>query len=602
MTYHYRIALAVAFLLISIVTAKTQTYTDFFGNGHQVGITVSSSNENGSDEADHALLGPGLFPDAKGASRFLAQATMGSNYEAIQDVVSIGIDEWLNDQFSMTPTSFESEYNRIYDEAMAIVTNNDDDKNEYISYTFYEILIKHPDVLRQKVAFALSQIFVISPINSLLTNRAYANAHYYDLLYAGAFRNFRDLLYDVTLHPCMGIYLSHLQNQKADIVQGTLPDENYAREIMQLFSIGLHELNLDGSFKRDASGNLIPTYDIADIQELSRVFTGLSGSARLDGNAPLFQNGIGSFDLREPMIMYYDYHDKREKVLPDDTVLPANQVGMSDVNLAIQTLFNHPNVGPFIGRRLIQHLVKSNPSPQYIYRVSRVFNDDGTGTRGNMEAVVRAILTDPEARDCSWINDTTSGKLIQPVQRLTNLFLSFDINTPSNKFWFRDEGDLFDKLEQSFLAAPTVFNFFSPFYSEKVYAEPNGLVTPEFQILNSTTGMYYLNETENSLKDKPFRNRTRVNTTSTGLLNNPDDEPVLDFTDEIIAYQNGGLSALINRLDLILCRGQLESGVKNIIIDTLQENIQNDSNYDVTDIIHDALYYIMITPNYTILK
>jgi len=602
MDHLYGSMLIIAFIILLPKSIKTQTYSDFLGNGHKVGISVTSSSENANDLDDNAIAGSGLFPDDKGASRFLAQATMGANYETIEDVVNIGIDAWLENQFSVTPNSFESEFNRIYNEALPIVNNNVRDKNEYLTFTFYETLIKHPDVLRQKVSFALSQIFVISPTNSLLNSRAFHNSNYYDILHLGAFGNFRDIIYDVTLHPCMGIYLGHLQNQKADIVQGTLPDENFAREIMQLFSIGLYELNLDGSFKRDSNGELISTYDINDIQELARVLTGLSGSARLDGNPPLFHDDIGGIDLSVPMSMYYDFHDKSEKVLIDNSVIPANQQGLTDIDRAVDNLFNHPNVGPFIGTRLIQHLVKSNPSPQYIYRVSSVFNDDGTGIRGNMQAVVKAILTDPEARDCSWINDATSGKLIQPIQRLTNLFLAFDISSPSNKFWFNDEADIFDEVQQAFLASPTVFNFFSPFYSEKEFVEANDLVSPEFQILNSTTGIYYLNQIENSLKIRPFRNRTLVSNNGLGLQNNPDDLPVLDFSDEIAIYQSGGLQALIDRLDLIICRGQLNPDVKNIIIGTLAQNIQNDSTYGMNNIIHDALYFIMITPNYTILK
>lgn len=602
MQHHYQqIPIIVALCSIAFAT-KAQTYIDYFGNGHNVGISVSSSHENESNSNEDAIVGRGHFPDEKGASRFLAQATMGVNYEDIQNVASIGIENWLNSQFNMAPISFESEYKRIYDEARAMVTDNDIHKNEYLSYTFYEKLIKHPDVLRQKLAFALSQIFVISPPNSFLNNKSYANANYYDVLYLGAFGNYRDMLYNVTLHPCMGIYLSHLQNQKADIVQGTVPDENYAREIMQLFSIGLYELNLDGSFKLDDNGELIPTYDIQDIQELSRVFTGLSGSKRFNDIEPTFNTLTSLFDLREPMTMYYDFHDKREKVLLDNTVIPANQPGMSDVDTAIDFLFNHPNVGPFIGKRLIQHLVKSNPSSQYIYRVSRKFEDDGTGIRGNMQEVIKAILTDPEARDCSWLNDQSSGKLIQPVQRLTNLFLAFDISTPSNKFWYRDASDIYDKLEQAFLNSASVFNFFTPFYAEKEFVDPSGLVSPEFQILNSTSGMYYLNETENALKISPFRNRTLANDTYTRLVENEADVPVLDFTDEILAYQTGGLNSLLDRLDLLICRGQLEQGVRNIIEDTLTQNMDNNSEYDVNALIHDAIYYMMISPNYTILK
>lgn len=601
MNHHYSLLLSILISLFFAQVVKTQTYTDYFGNGHSIGMTVSSSHQSSGNIDDHALAGSGHHPDEKGASRFLAQATMGSNYEAIQNVVSIGIEDWLENQFSLIPSSFESEYYRIYNEAIAII-NNDEDKDEYMGFTFYEKLIKDPDVLRQKVAFALSQIFVISPTNSLLTNRGFANANYYDALYLGAFGNFHDLLYNVTLHPCMGVYLSHLQNQKSDLVQGTLPDENYAREIMQLFSIGLYELNQDGSYKYDNDGNLIPTYGIQDIQELARVFTGLSGSSRLDGEIPLFQNGIGAFDLAEPMAMYYDYHDKRSKVILGNTILPPDQLGTIDIEQTVEILFNHPNVAPFIGRRLIQHLVKSNPSPQYIFRVSSVFNDDGTGTRGNLKAVIKAVLTDPEARDCSWIDDLNAGKLIQPVQRLTNLFLAFDIYSPSNKFWFNDKGEIYDKLGQSFLASPTVFNFFSPFYSEKDYAEPNGIVSPEFQILNATSGMYYLNEVENRTKIRPFKNRTLSNAASTGLDENTADPVQYDFNDEISIYQTEGLHALIDRIDLLVCRGQLEQDIKDIIFWAVNENIQNESDYTEIDIINDVLYFMMITPNYTILK
>ncbi len=596
--HHYYALLCIVLCL----NVHAQTYTDFLGNGHQVGVSISSSSEFNNTLHNHVISGNGRFTDERGASRFLAQASMGASFEDIQEVVGMGINEWLNIQFSMTPTSFESEYNRIFEEVSALAPLNDTDRNEFLSYTFYETLIKHPDVLRQKVAFALSQIFVISPTNSLLNNRAYANAHYYDMLYLGAFGNFHDLLYNITLHPCMGIYLSHLQNEKPDIIQGTSPDENYAREIMQLFSIGLFELNTDGTHKLDSNGNLIPTYNNDDIEELAKVFTGLAGSERLNGAMPQFTNGFGAYDLRKPMTMYYDFHSKREKVLIDGTVIPANQLGLADIDEAIEVLFNHENVAPFIGKRLIQHLVKSNPSPQYIHRVSTVFNDDGNGVRGNLEAVIKQILIDPEARDCGWFSDPTSGKLIQPIQRLTNLFIAFDITTPSNKYWFRDEFEKLDDMEQSFLAAPTVFNFFSPFYAEQENAEPNGLVSPEFQILNSTTGMYYLNETENSLKIRPFINRTKANDTQSSLIYNREDEPVLDFSDEIVIYQNQGIHALMDRLNLIVCRGQLHPNVESIIVDTIEENIENVDGYNVTDIIIDAIYYIMISPNYTILK
>ena len=262
-----------------------QQYSDFIGFGHDAGITVRTSHNTINNDANEVLTGPNLFSDLAGSSRFLRQATLGSNYESITSTSQDGITDWLDNQFSLSPISYSSEYQRIYDEANAIVNAPEDldDRDEFLAFTFYEMGIKQPDVLRQKVAFALSQIFVLSVSNSVLSNRGFLTSDYYDILYLGAFDNFRDMLFDVTMHPAMGIYLSHFQNEKADIIQGSFPDENYAREIMQLFTIGLLELNQDGSLKFDLDGNTIPTYTNEDIQELSKVFTGLSGGLDDEG-------------------------------------------------------------------------------------------------------------------------------------------------------------------------------------------------------------------------------------------------------------------------------------------------------------------------------
>lgn len=583
------------------INVEAQTYEDYFGEGNSVGVTVTSSDAASNDEAIHSLSGNGRFTNLEGASRFLAQATMGANYEKIQNVSQIGIDAWIDQQIALPPSSYAEKLDSIIADALTIIINPDD-KNEYMSYAFYEMLVKRPDLLRQKVAFALSQIFVISPTNSLLSNRAYVNAVYYDILYQGAFGNYRDLLYQVSMHPAMGIYLSHYHNQKADIIQGTLPDENYAREIMQLFSIGLFELNNDGSFKLDANSNTIPTYDILDIQEISKVFTGLTGAPNGTGGGFVFGSGFGNYDLTQPMVLFQDYHDKQEKTLLDGSTLPANQSGMDDINQLIDHLFLHDNVGPFISIRLIQQLVKSNPSPRYINRVATVFNNNGKGVRGDMAAVIRAILTDEEARDCNWIDNPTSGKLLQPIERLTNLFLGFDIKTPSNRFWLRDEIDFYGKLEQSFLAAPTVFNFFSPFFAEQEFVEPNQLVSPEFQILNSTSGINYLNTMENALRIRPFINRTLASGNSMGLNYNSNDNPYLDFSDEINIFNTQGLSALIDRIDLIIARGQLSAEAKTIIQNTIQSKIDTLGSYPPLDVVEDVLYFILISPNYAILK
>lgn len=581
-----------------------QTYPDYLGAGHETGVIITTSDESSSDLNDHVITGTGLVSDVEAASRFLGQATLGFTYNDILGLANGGMTQWIDNQLSMQVTEdFYSQFLIIFNEmAPQLVTNSTVQRDEFLTYTFYQKIMDDDDALRQKLAFALSQIFVISPPTSTLGNRGFATSTYYDLLYEGAFGNFRDLLFNVTMHPAMGLYLSHFKNAKEDLGLGTSPDENYAREIMQLFTIGLHELNNDGSIKTDQNGNLIPTYTNEEIQELSRIFTGLSGEERLDGIDPLFTHSFGAFDLTLPMKMYEEYHDVTEKTLLDGSTIMSGQNGLADINDAVDFLFNHPNVGPFIGTRLIQQFVTSNPSPSYINRVASAFNSNSEGVRGDMGAVIRAVLLDPEARDCSLIDDPKVGRLKQPIERMTNLFKGFNVSTPSGKYWFRDILELRPKVEQSFLAAPTVFNFFTPFFAEAEFVAPNDMVSPEFQILNSTSGIHYLNVLENALKIRPFGNRTTVNSIASGLTINPNDVPVYDFTSEIAEYTSNGLSGLIDRVDLILCHGQLSTGTKSIITNTINENIINVSGYDTTDIIIDVIYYIMLSPDYMIIK
>ncbi len=601
---------------LSIPSIQAQIYLDHFGTGNNVGVKVSSSSEQGIDQADQTLNGTGNYPDLTGASRFMSQATFGASYEEIEAITQIGMNAWIDQQIAIPYSSYLTTYQNIYDEVSTMIQtihpgNTDllDRKRDYLMYTFYEKLFKDTDILRQKMAFALSQILVSSINNGELDGRGRAMASYYDVLYQGAFDNFRTLLENVSLHPAMGIYLSHFKNAKADPDAGTLPDENFAREIMQLFSIGLFELNIDGTYKLDGNGERISTYDIIDIQELSRIFTGLSGgdwdlvlNPQNEGTPLVFHKNFNHYDLTVPMVMYEEYHDTEPKTLIDGTTTPANQSGMADIQQAIDALFNHENVGPFISKRLIQQLVKSNPTKQYIKRVATIFNDNGQGIRGDLSAVLRAILLDPEARECEWIDNEKSGKLKQPLEKWTSLFSAFDISSPSGKLWFRDFQLIYDKVEQSFLAAPSVFNFFSPFYAEDNYVSPNEMVSPEFEILHSVSAIHYLNTMENAIKNKPFPNRTAVHPDFPRLNNNNDDDPILDFSDEIAIYETAGLNPLIERLDIIVCQGQLSSEIKSIIEETLNQYIANQNNYTSEDVVHDALYFITASADFNILK
>ena len=407
----------------------------------------------------------------------------------------------------------------------------------------------------------------------------------------------------------MGVYLSHMQNEKADSLAGVFPDENYAREIMQLFTIGLFDLNIDGTLKLDPHGHAIPTYDIEDVQEMARVFTGLSGSAYdptsvfYELNLPLKFNAPGNqYDFTAPMIMWDEYHDQDQKVLITGDTLPAGQTGNQDLHDVLDMLFNHSNTGPFIAKRMIQHLVKSNPSPSYVKRVALAFEDNGLGVRGDMKAIVIAILTDPEAIECDWIVDNTQGKLIQPLERFINLFLAFDLKTPSGKYYFRDIEQFDDKIEQSFLNASSVFNFFTPFFSESKYVGPSELVSPEFQIFHSISSIHYLNLIENSLKRQPFNNYSVVHATTGLLSNNAQDRPILDLSEELDIYNNQGIEALLERLNLILCRGQMSQTTMDLIAGTILSYQDNEEDYTGERALDDTLYFVMASPDYIIQK
>lgn len=591
------------FLLYLSQFTKAQVYEDHFGTGNYIGVSVTASDTQNNGEAINTLSGSDLFPSLAGSARFLSQASLGYNWKEIEYVQTKGIVDWLEEQFSMPYTTFYNKYSSVYHYAIdSIGVTKNVHKDEYLTYSFYEKICYEDDALRQKMAFALSQILVVSTNNSNIENNGFGVADYYDILYTNAFGNFNNILEQVSLHPIMGVYLSAFKNAKTDYALGTYPDENYAREIMQLFTIGLYELNNDGSFKKDTNNELIPTYDIVDIQELAKVFTGFGIGARLDTIPKSFNNGVGITDFTVPMKMYENYHDKTPKTLFDGTQLPANQTGLSDFYEVINRLFNHPNVGPFIARRLIQNFVKSNPSPAYVNRVATVFNNNGNNERGDLKAVIKAILLDSEARICNPIdNDVKAGKLIQPIERFTHLFKAFDISSPSGKLFFKDYTVYQDKLGQSFLESPSVFNFFSPFYAENNFVEANDMVSPEFEILTTTSSIHYINLMENAIKYRPFNNQTSLNENTYGLTNNREDDPNLDFSDEIEVLQKLGVEALIERLNILLCRGSLSTSTKATITNTINEYFDRVGTYTNERAVQDAVYFIMIS-EYPILK
>ena len=483
--------------------AETITLTALAGSGYTVGALNSGTATLLNETATSA-------PSAKAAARFLIQAAFGPDQDSandadqipenVEEVMAMGFPAWIDDQL-IRPIGFirpmvqwqnaqpgsaeiynDAKQNAWWGRAMGLPRLRPDSATTQL-----------PDPLRQRVAFALSQIFVISDRMEALAVSPDGMAHYYDTLLTHALGNYRSLLLAVSLHPCMGLYLSHLGNAKSDPVLHTFPDENYAREVMQLFSIGLWMLNPDGTRQLDGGGQPIPTYTNANITEFARVFTGLS-----HGNNPAF-NGY-SDDFTVPMEGFDAYHDLAAKTLLLGATTPARTASpgttgtatMADVNAAIENLFNHPNVGPFIARQLIQRLLTSNPSAAYIGRVSVKFADNGAGVRGDMKAVVKQILLDPEARDPAMLADPAFGKLREPFLKCVNFARAFNAvsqeGLATQSSWYYLDAFTLDHVEEP-LKAPSVFNFYLPTYTPPGTLSQAGLVAPEFQIINAASGV-----------------------------------------------------------------------------------------------------------------
>lgn len=564
-------------------------------NFHDVEVTTSDESGDGSGES--TINTDGLSANLNASSRFLAQASLGADYETIMATADQGFEEWIDDQFTQ-PIAFSlkdyvSDLVEVYRDSLVANGEDPDDafaRSNYWRFAWWQYTMTSPDVLRNRVALALSEILVISDVPAL-GNEPLGLASYYDVLLKNSLGSYRDLLYDVSLHPTMGIYLTHLKNAKTDRENNRYPDENYAREVMQLFSIGLYELNIDGTQKLDTQGDPISTYDNDDIAEFAKIFTGLSW-----GDGEDFRYGINAdTSYTVPMKMYNEYHEPGAKFLLNDQLVPnRNPVdGMADINDAIDNLFNHPNVGPFLARRLIQRLVKSNPTPAYIARVADAFNNNGNGVRGDMKAVVRAILMDVEARDCAFAEEVTAGMLREPIVRYTQFNIAFNAASSAGKY-HNSTSDFKEETEQRPLSSPSVFNFFQPDFQPIGPIADMDLFAPEFQITNSLTTIGYANETHHWTFNEDPMESGRVYPYSYTAENKVE----LDLADELLLAEENKIAELIERLNLILAHGQLSEETKTIISDTLKE-IPTDQNEAIVNM---AIFLVLISPDYLILR
>mgnify|MGYP000423045964 CR=1 FL=1 len=435
------------------------------------------------------------------AGRFLIQASFGPSAASVADLLSTSYAGWIDTQLVMPP-SFHLPYVRARATEYLNRKSGDDGYQKPRQEAWWQNAIVAPDQLRQRMAFALSQILVISQ-DSNLDDDNDGVAAYYDILVRNAFGNYRQLLEEVTLSPMMGTYLSMIRNQKPNVTTGQQPDENYAREIMQLFTIGLSQLNLDGSVQLDSGGAPIPTYTQADIVGLAHVFTGW-GPYYDPANPPKKDNGTSEtsnnwfrygWDPLRPLTFYTNYGDLQTRTIVGGVTVASTLTGPQRMKLALDTLFNHPNVGPFLARQLIQRFVTSNPTPAYISRVATAFNNNGSGLRGDLGATIRAILVDPEAHRADPLADNQYGKLTEPLLRMSRILRAF----PPTPRIYGASGDnrLFLNLlsypyymdEQSPLFSPTVFNFFKPGFAKPGAITTAGLVSPEFQIYDDVTAM-----------------------------------------------------------------------------------------------------------------
>jgi len=427
---------------------------------------------------------------AEDSARFLTQATFGPTQAEILSLMNRGYSAWLSEQMALPASLHRAEtmadFAAFNAGGQAAVNGvNSRPGGTHRQAAWWKIAVNGPDQLRQRVAFALSQILVVSDANGTINAWQEGAAHYYDILVNGAFGNFREVLEQVTLSPMMGIYLSSLRSAKA--ANNTTPDENYAREIMQLFTIGLHELNPDGTIKLDPAGQPIPTYSQETIVQMAKVFTGwgyANNTPNATANANLFRGSPGNYT--QPMMLWPAFHDDTAKTIVGGAVLPEAQGGVQDLEDTLDALFNHPSTGPFIVRQLIQRLVTSNPSPGYIYRVAQVFANNGAGVRGDLKAVVRAILLDYEARSSAVASTATFGKLKEPLLRATALFRAFGGTSNLGRFNIANPQT---GLSQAALRAPTVFNFYEPNFVLPGSIAAAGLYAPEYQILTDTTAL-----------------------------------------------------------------------------------------------------------------
>lgn len=492
------------------------------------------------------------------ASRFLHQATMGPSRGDIERLVAKGYDRWLEEQFSAKREISHVDW----------LVSNGLDNSKWCDNTLWRGLISSTDQLRHRVAHGLLDFLVIGLDGLDETNRRGATiARYMDILLDNAFLTYRDILGGITFSSAMAQFLTYINGSKADPTIGSQPDENYAREIMQLFTIGLYELNNDGSLKRDANGDPIETYDNDDVAGLARIFSGFRYT----------NNDINSLDrVILPLVIDEAAHEQEPSTFLGKTI---SGPGIPAVNAALDWIFNHSNLPPFVCRHLIQRLTSSNPSPAYMTRVVNVFINNGRGVRGDMKSVIRAILMDTEVRNVSALTSTTKGRLRDPITRFTGWARASNTSTyPAGSQWAVPEFSNGGSLAQSPGRSPSVFGWYRSSYSPpNTEIMQQNLLAPEFQLVNDETVISWINFIRNTISTAD----TRLSPNYTGLAPLAKDP-----------------SLLVNELNLLYAAGQLTPEQ----IATMTSYIGELSVNSPITRVHGALIILFSSPDYLVLR
>jgi len=545
-------------------------------------ITLASCGGGSGNTTDSPPPAPAPTPvAASDAARLLEQATFGATASDIAHVQSIGIEAYIDEQLAYAPTQYTG-FTYTPHTAPASCKNDGSNppdaaslcaRDQYSAFQvqrdFFIHALNNPDQLRQRVAFALSQILVVSSVE---IHEAYGLADYQNILLRDALGNYRTLLQDVTLSPTMGHYLDMANSDATNPQNGTVPNQNYAREILQLFSIGLVELHPDGTPQLDASGALIPTFNGATIDGFASVFTGWTYPP-LAGATSKWTNPI-NFD--GTMVVFPEHHQSGTKALLNGYTVAAGQTPAEDLSNALDNIFNHPNVGPFIGRRLIQHLVTSNPSPAYVARVAASFANNGRGVRGDLGAVVRAILTDSEARGALPATNLF-GHLREPALLITSALRS--LGGQSDGVLLRSASS---SMGEPVFSPETVFSFYPPSYR----IPGTQTFAPEFGIDNAATALARANFINTLIMQGGARPDTTV-AGSTGTT--------VDLMPLASAADNAALVAQLNQM---LMHGSLPADASNIIL--AAANSAAAGSTDPLAAVRAATYLFLTSPQYQV--